>query len=253
MLRPSLPLAILASLLVLSGSGIAEEEKKSAPADRKPPPLLIQTEELARLLAETSPEKSPPILLDCRSGKDHGEGHLPGAVPVDVRRWTGLASRPGGLTDEKLWSEEVGRLGIDGRRPVVVYGDSLTTTARAWWLLRYVGVPDVRLLDGGWTRWKAQELPVDRGPVTPGKVKFRARFQADRLATREQILESLRTGSCTLVDTRSESEHGLHIPGSVHLEWKELLASDGRFKKPAGLRQIFLARGLKPGKPLVPY
>jgi thiosulfate/3-mercaptopyruvate sulfurtransferase len=86
-------------------------------------------------------------------------------------------------------------------------------------------------------------------------VKFEPKFQADRLEEIDALKKGVGSGAVTVVDTRSRDEftgkdirgkRGGHIPGAKHLEWKELLAEDGRFKSPEQLRALFRQRGIVP-------
>ena len=86
-------------------------------------------------------------------------------------------------------------------------------------------------------------------------MKYEPKFQADRLEEIDSLKKSLRSGKVTVVDTRSTDEftgkevrgkRGGHIPGAKHLEWKELLADDGRFKSSDQLRALFGERGIQP-------
>jgi thiosulfate/3-mercaptopyruvate sulfurtransferase len=91
-------------------------------------------------------------------------------------------------------------------------------------------------------------------------VKFQPKFQADRLEEADSLKKALGTGTITLVDARSRKEftgqevrgkRGGHIPGAKHLEWKDLLAADGRFHSPEQLRGLFQQRGIHPEKTAV--
>ena len=91
-------------------------------------------------------------------------------------------------------------------------------------------------------------------------MKSEPKFQADRLEEIDSLKKSIRTGTATVVDTRSRDEftgrevrgkRGGHIPGAKHLEWKDLLAEDGRFKPLEQLRALFRERGIDPGQTAV--
>ena len=91
-------------------------------------------------------------------------------------------------------------------------------------------------------------------------MKFEPKFQADRLEEIDSLKKSLRSGKVTVVDARSKDEftgkdvrgkRGGHIPGAKHLEWKELLAEDGRFKTPEKLGELFRQRGIHPAQTAV--
>lgn len=184
---------------------------------------------------------------------------IPGVRWVDHETWK---SALGDATDVKGWSKRIGDLGIAMDSKVVVYDDaSDKDAARIWWLLRYWGANDVRLLNGGWKLWQAEGYPVETTePATVQAVEFTATPQTSRLVTKDQVLASLRDHSLQIVDARSEDEfcgvelrknkRGGAIPGAKHLEWKDLIDSDtGRFKSADQLRKEFNRAGIDLGKP----
>lgn len=198
----------------------------------------------------------PPIVLDIRwsDGKVDRDGylagHLPGAVFLDLD--AELAAPPGIGGRHPLPAaadlQTVWRLaGIDDASPVVVYDtrDS-AVAARAWWLLRWSGHTDVRVLDGGFAGWTSDPTRrVESGSgtqpapgsmtVVPGSMPT---VDADR--AREITL-----GAGMLLDARAAARYrgevepldpmAGHIPGSVNLPLTDLLAPDGTF---AGVTEI---------------
>src|SRR5436853_536367 len=136
---------------------------------------LIRTGELAELLSSAR----APTLLDVRwtlcgpPGLDaYRQGHIRGASFVDLERE--LAGPPGPgrhpLPSAAVFQAAMRRHGVGRRRPVVVYdAASGVAAARAWWLLRYFGHPDVRVLDGGYAAWVADGQEVSReDSLAPG-------------------------------------------------------------------------------------
>jgi thiosulfate/3-mercaptopyruvate sulfurtransferase len=179
---------------------------------------------------------------------------------VDVKRWQELARREGGLHDAEAWGKEVGGLGVGPGSHVVVYGSSPPDTARVWWTLKYLGLQEVVVLDGGWALWVREARPTDAAVPTVETVAFRPKFQADRLVEIGPLKELLRSGKVAVVDARSTDEftgkdvrgkRGGHIPGATLLEWKDLLAEGGRFRSPEQLRELFRRRGLRPDQTAV--
>jgi thiosulfate/3-mercaptopyruvate sulfurtransferase len=212
--------------------------------------MLIEPAEVQKKLAHPGLR-----ILDARPQADYGKGHIPGAVWVNAKRWHDLGKKEGGFHDAKAWGELVGQLGISQDVQVVVYGSNLTETARVWWTLKYLGLQRVAILNGGWQLWTKEKRPTDTSSPKIETVKFAPKFQADRLEEIDALKKSVRTGKVTVIDARSADEFtgkevrgkvGGHIAGAKHLEWKELLARDGRFKSPGELRQLFAKRGLTP-------
>ena len=135
---------------------------------------LTDVTALARVLAGPR----PPVLLDVRwrlagpPGIDsYRAGHLPGARFVGLDRE--LAGPPGvggrhPLPGGAQFQEAMRRAGVRDGWPVVVYDEAdSTAAARAWWLLRYFGHDQVRVLDGGYRAWAAAGQPVETGPARP--------------------------------------------------------------------------------------
>ncbi|OEV28133.1 3-mercaptopyruvate sulfurtransferase, partial [Streptomyces nanshensis] len=129
----------------------------------------------ASALADELAAGQPPVLLDVRwqlggpDGRpDYEAGHLPGAVYVDLD--SELAAPPGAsgrhpLPDPEVFQAAMRRAGVSAARPVVVYdGGTGWAAARAWWLLRWAGHGDVRVLDGGLAAWDGR---LEAGEVTP--------------------------------------------------------------------------------------
>src|SRR5579884_1446903 len=193
---------------------------------------LTTPAELAAALAGPS----PPTLLDVRwtVGLPPGnglpayrEGHLPGAVFVDLD--AELAAPPGRggrhpLPDRAAFEAAIRRHGVSAARPVVAYdqGDNVGA-ARAWWTLGYFGHPDVRVLDGGYAAWVAAGLPVSTEVAEPPPGDFDAVPGGRALLDAEGAAALARSGvlldARTLVRYRGEQEPidpvAGHIPGSI--------------------------------------
>jgi thiosulfate/3-mercaptopyruvate sulfurtransferase len=251
--------AVGAALALLAASGLVLPGAAEAQA-----PLPDQPELLTMLTAPAELRKKlqePGLrILDARPRSDYGNGHIPGAVWVDVKGWQQLGSKPGGFQDAKAWGVKVGQLGIARDTPVVVYGSSLPDAARVWWTLKYAGLSNVALLDGGWGLWAKEQRPVDSSSPRIEAVNFQPEFQADRLEEIDSLKKSVRSGKVTVVDARTAAEftgqdvrgkRGGHIPGAKHLEWKDLLTEDGRFRSPGQLRELFRRRGIEPDQTAV--
>lgn len=241
-------LGVLAPLSLLAGAADTYPRRD----------LLVEPAELARPAAGT-----PPIVVDVRSRKEYDQGHVSGALSVDVDAWKKAF---GDGKDAQQWGKRIGQLGIGSGSKVVVYdGKDANDAARIWWILRYWGLGDVRLLNGGWKGWEAAGLPVTTKPPAAGApVAFRAEPQAARLATKSQLLGVLKGQAWQLVDARSSGEYcgiethgnkrGGAIPGAKHLDWLDLIDKQThRFKSPDDLRRLFVAAGIELGRPTAAY
>lgn len=210
----------------------------------------------------------PPTLLDVRwqlsvakaagapafDGRaEYAAGHIPGAVFVDLDRE--LAAAPGDqgrhpLPDLAEFGAAMRRAGVSAGRPVVVYdGGQGWAAARAWWLLRWTGHPDVRVLDGGLPAWRGElstEVPDpaegDFAPV-PGAAGL---LDADGAAAmaRTGVLLDARAGERYRGEVEPIDRVGGHIPGAVSAPTTENVGPDGRFLPAAELKDRFKALGV---------
>ncbi len=221
------------------------------------PELLVEANDLAREAAKGL------HVLDARGKGKYLDGHVPGAIWVDATTW---ARSFGDGDDRAGWEKRVGGLGVTVDTPVAVYDDSQSKdAARVWWILRFWGVKDVRLVNGGWKGYVATGGPVEKGERSPEPVAAGLSPRRERIATKEQLKELVRAGTAgqQIVDTRSVGEYcGTEhtakrngaIPGAARLEWSDTLdPKTGRFKTAADLTQLFREAGLDPKAPSVTY
>jgi thiosulfate/3-mercaptopyruvate sulfurtransferase len=199
------------------------------------------------------------VILDARSQEEYDRGHVPGARRVDHDAWKG-AYKEG--KDAEGWSKRIAALGIDADSKVVIYDDkSMKDAARIWWMLRFWGIEDARLLNGGWKGWTSAELPTSQAkPAPASQSEFTATPRRKRLATMEQVLSLLPGNKLQIVDARSSDEfcgidkrdnkRGGAIPGAKHLEWSDLIDQEtNRFKSPDELKRLFDQAGIDLAQP----
>jgi thiosulfate/3-mercaptopyruvate sulfurtransferase len=144
-----------------------------------------------------------------------------------------------------------------------VVGDAVNESARVWWLLRYWGCADVKLVNGGWAGYVAADGPVSTDAVKPSPTTVTLTPRPERLATKSQLLDALKGQPPQIVDARSKDEfcgtaetakRNGSIPGAVHLEWTEALdPKTKRFKSPAELRALLTERHIDVNRPAVTY
>lgn len=214
----------------------------------------------------------PPVLLDVRwqlGGPDqlpaYEAGHLPGAVYVDLDRELAGPAGSGGrhpLPDPEAFGAVMRRAGVSAQAPVVVYdGGQGWSAARAWWLLRWTGHPEVRVLDGGLAAWTAAGGAVTAERVTPVEGDFKPTPGAVGLLDADQAAERARDG--VLLDARAGERYrgdvepidpvGGHIPGALSAPTAENVGPDGRFLPAAALRARFTGLGASDGTPVGVY
>jgi thiosulfate/3-mercaptopyruvate sulfurtransferase len=216
--------------------------------------LLIEAPELAKQIDKVR-------ILDVRSRKKYLAGHIPGAFWVDHDTWS-KAFAAG--QDPQVWGERVGKLAITVDTPVVLYDDEQAkAAARIWWVLRYWGVKDARLLNGGWTAWQASGGPTSQDEPPAGTTAATLQAANQRLATRVYVEEQLKDKKSQIIDARSKGEfcgetitakRSGAIPGAIHLEWSDAIdPHTQRFKTPEELSRLLKDAGIDPARPALTY
>lgn len=229
---------------------------------------VITTAELATLLSAGD----PPTILDVRwrlggppGLESYREGHLPGAVFVDLD--TELSAPPGPdgrhpLPDPDVLQRTLRAAGVRRNHPVVAYDDAdSAAAARAWWLLRWAGHAEVAVLDGGFATWQAEGRAITTEPARPAEGDIEVRpgglpvLDADGAAARARdgVLLDARVperyaGAHEPVDPRAG-----HIPGARNAPFPELTGDDGRWRSPQDLAEHFAALGVRPGAGVAAY
>ncbi len=244
-------IAFLTLLLTLGGAGLRDDE---AP----PSARLYEFEALRAKLDDPNLR-----ILDARPKEVFDKGHLPGAIWVDESAAQKLASKPGGLTDRAAWLEWTNPLAIGRETEVVVYdGARQLGAARVWWLLSYLGVNKIGLVNGNFGAWEKAGHPVSFDVKKVDARPFPVAFRNERHATRPEVLASLKDATSQVVDARSREEYtgadakskrGGHIPQACHLEWKDVVDEDGRFLEAPTLKTKLAAAGLKPGSAVIAH
>jgi len=224
------------------------------------PSPLITAEELAALLDGPN----PPVVLDARwslhgpPGRErHNQAHIPSAVYVDLDTDLSDPQGPGTgrhpLPDPERFQAAMRAAGVRADRPVVTYDspDPISAAARAWWLLRYCGHPDVRVLDGGFASWQAAGLPVTAAIPDPQPGDWQAQSGNLPLLAAADIPAMARNH--VLLDFRAPERYsgevepidpvGGHIPGAGNLPASQTMTADGHQLPPAELRDRLAALG----------
>lgn len=223
---------------------------------------LISTTELAGLLGEVTVLDIRYRLGGSPGRPEHALGHVPGATYVDLDG--DLAAPPGAggrhpLPDVSTFTAAMRRAGVRRDRPVVVYDDwAGRAAARAWWLLRFHGHADVRVLDGGWSAWLAAGGAVETGSPTPEPGDFAPGPARARLVDVDEV-----PAVGVLVDARAPERYrgeaepvdpvAGHIPGAVNVPTERNLGPDGRFRSAAELAEVYAEVGAVPGAEVAAY
>ena len=233
------------------------------------PELFWSTEQVAANL------RDPHVrIVDCRfafdrdARREYLEGHIPGAVHCDWSRDLSAPPPPSGHPRWMLASPEdfalaMSRLGISDDTMVVGYdAEGGHHAARLWVGLRRYGHDACAVMEGGIQKWQREGRPVQPGEVTVPAGRSTPRPREGVLASKEEVLDAVRTGDPWLLDVRRESEHtgeevraarGGHIPGAVNVLWKDALRDDWTLKDPDEIEEMYANAGFGPETRTITY
>jgi thiosulfate/3-mercaptopyruvate sulfurtransferase len=217
-------------------------------------------------------------ILDCRyyfDGRDPVEiyrrGHIPRAVHFN---WSSELSDPNSSVDSMLApaaqvAAAMGKAGIGDQTRIIAYDDEGGHfSSRVWLALARYGKEDqLRILDGGWTKWEAEKRPVSQETPAVEPAKFTIDQAAGRpeiIASADDVLAAMKDGKTKILDVRRMSEftgeearakRGGRIPGADYLFWQDNLNWDGdrSFESNDEIHQINEKAGIHEDTPVITY
>jgi thiosulfate/3-mercaptopyruvate sulfurtransferase len=198
-------------------------------------------------------------------------GHIPGAVLYDWRKDMNDPLARDIVSKQKL-EELLGGSGVRGDTTLVLYGDfNNWFAAFVYWIMKYYGIENVVLMNGGRKKWIAEDKQVTKDVPSYPKTTFQASRPNEDIRTyMDDVKRSLSTAGRVLVDVRSPAEftgeitappeypnehaqRGGHIPGAVNVPWSLAVKEDGSFKSAEDLSKLYQAKGVMPDKEVITY
>lgn len=193
-------------------------------------------------------------------------GHIPGAVYLG---WTtDLVDEndpvPAQAASAEKLARVLGDLGLGSEHLIVAYDDHGASqfATRLWWLLRYYGHHNCRVLNGGWKKWTAEGRPVTAQPPSHAPATFTPAVQPEWRRTADEVAARIGSADTLLVDARDEGQYtgkvrrgvrGGHIPGAIHLPREALIRPDRTFETPERIAELVSAAGIVPEQEVVGY
>lgn len=198
--------------------------------------------------------------------EEYLKGHVPGAVYLD---WTSdlvdeadpvpaQAAPPGKL------ARVLGAAGIGDETLVVAYDDHPASqfATRLWWLLRYYGHPNCRVLNGGWSRWTAEGRPISTDVPRPAPAAFTPRPRPEWRKSAEEVAARIGDPSVQILDARDAGQYtgrvrrgvrGGHVPGALHFPREAITANDHTFLPEEELRRAVETAGVRSEREVIAY
>ncbi len=230
---------------------------------------LLASDEDILMDGQVTASEDSIVLIDTRSAEAYAAGHIPGAINA---QWEDFVSTSDPLEKDVLkpvneLESQLGALGLTRTSYIILYDTQTSqgSAGRLFWMLESLGCINVQILNGGWDKWSADELPTEiKENILPA-----ATFTADISiypgagADKEYIKSRLGENDFVLVDTRTDEEYmgwtlygearGGHIPGAVQLPYDKYYNSDKSVLSYADLKTLLDSNGITSNKEVVGY
>ena len=195
--------------------------------------------------------------------------HIPGAFYLhmvdDLSAPKGTV--PYGLPEAEAVACLLSSFGVTADATIVLYGNGgQSVVHRVWWVLTASSVSDVRVLDGGWQRWRAEGRPVESGVpnLPPATAKYPCRPRPELVVERDDVADSLHYPDTCLIHSLSAEQfagtggqvyrRAGRIPGSINIPASSLLDPETACFRPIDeLRAAFAAAGVDRAETTIPY
>lgn len=233
------------------------------------PDVLVSTDWVKEHLADPS-VKLLEVDVDTQA---YDAGHIPGSVGLNWQ--TDLQDQTTrDILSKEQFEELMSASGVTPEDTVVLYGDNYNWfAAYAFWMFKYYGHTDVRLMNGGRQKWLDEddkELTTEPTRIAPTTYRASEPNPSLRAYFPDAREASQKPDTFNLVDVRSPDEftgrviapqgmnetaqRGGHIPGARNVPWKKAVQDDGTFKPYEELKDLYLSQHeIDPSKPTIAY
>lgn len=203
------------------------------------------------------------VIVDGSKSKTYAKAHLPNAMRINHNKLYKDGDVSGIIKSAEELAKFFGDLGISEKTEVVLYDEgSQKYSSRLYWVLKYLGAENVKILHNNPEEWKKARLmltskvPKARKPVT-----FTPTVNETLYASTDYVFENVKNPNVVLVDVRSAAEYNGekavkgdkagHIPGSINIDYKEFETAAKAFKSKEQLAELAAKHGITPDKEVI--
>lgn len=211
-------------------------------------------------VAEVKNDKSI-VVIDANTAENYGKSHVMGAVNVPHLELYKDGEIKGLIKSPQELAAYFGGKGISNSSNIILYDDgSNKYSSRVYWVLKYLGATNLRILHKDMDEWKVARVPLTRNPTAVKAVTFSPGVNASIIAQASDVKAC--SGNCVIVDARELAEYNGtsekpvsvgHIKGAINLNYKDLLDDKGAFKSKEQLKAVAEKKGLTSDKTIIAY
>jgi len=203
------------------------------------------------------------VIIDANASATYAKMHVQGAVNIPVKELVKTGDIEGLLKSTEELAAYFGSKGVSNASKIILYDDgSNKYTSRIYWVLKYLGANDVRILHKNMDEWKAARIMLTRAPSKPAKVTFTPTLNSKIFASTGDVKSKLGDAGTVILDARTEAEYkgtstekksNGHIKGAIFLEYKQFLTDKGAFKSKEEIVAVAKKHGVTDDKTVIVY
>lgn len=200
-------------------------------------------------------------IISAQSAKNYRVSHLRNAINIDHSKLYKEEGPHGVLKPVDEVAQFLGDHGISNTNKIIIYDDGDNKSAgRLYWILKYMGVADVKILQKDMKAWRSARIPLTPAPTKVTKATFVAQPNAAIFVDTKWVKANLNKANVLFVDARAPKEFtGAdgkspgHIPGAINLEWKSFDHEGSVLKSNEELAKMLKGAGITSDKTIVLY
>lgn len=218
---------------------------------------VISVAELSKIM------KNKDVVIVCATSKANYKVHITGSVNVPHSDLYNNEPIKSAIKPAAEMAKILGSKGVTPEKTIVVYDEgSGKYSGRLYWILKYMGAPNVKVLNGGLPAWKVKRRPITGSPSKISAGTFTPKVNESILAKIDEVKKACGNSAFVLLDTRAANEFAGtadskirkgKIPGAVNMEFKQVLDAKGLLKSNDQLKSLFESKGVTSDKTIIAY
>lgn len=218
---------------------------------------VISATELAKV------SKGKDVVVICATSADGYKVHITGSVNVPHTSLCTNEPIRTVIQSPADMAKTLSAAGVSTDKTIVVYDEGSGKYAgRMYWMLKYLGAPNVKMLNGNMKAWKAKRKPITGTPTKAKAATFTAKADAAQLAKMDEVKKAVGNSSYVIVDARTAEEYAGtadtelrkgHIPSAVNVNYETIMDGKGLLKTNEALKALFESKGITSDKTAIVY
>lgn len=219
---------------------------------------LISEKDLAKI------SKNDDVVVVWAGAADGYKVHITGSISIPHSTLCNNEPIRNVIKSPEEMAKILGEHGVCPDKTIVVYDEGSTKYAgRMYWMLKYLGASDVKMLNGNMKAWKAGRKPITGAPGKAKPCTFTPKVDASQLAKMDEVKKAVDNDAYVIVDARTPEEYAGtaetelerpgHIPSAVNVNYETLADAKGLLKSNDALTSMFESKGITKDKTVIVY